>query len=129
MRRHLVASKHTLPERRSWCAAGSGLVPLVRPVSTMPVFTHGRHWMGMMLVVVLVVMLVLLVMMPSVIVTISGIKLRQELGRRWGNWERLACHKGCPCWRQPRGRIGMSLPLLRGFGLSGLLGQELRHWR
>ena len=61
---------------------------------------RGRHAMMMMPVVVLVMMLVMLVMMlvmtlmvmlmVLVAVTMLGIKLRQELGRRWPNRELLA---------------------------------------
>ena len=59
------------------------MVPLVRPVSILPVSTHGRRLMRMMLMVVLAVMLVMLVMMLVVTVTMLGIKLHHEFVRRW----------------------------------------------
>ena len=77
--------------------------------------------MLMMLVMMLMVML-----MALVAVTMPGIKLRQELGRRWRNRELLAGHQCCRCWWQSRGRIGMSLPLFR---VSGALCQKLWRWQ
>ena len=107
------------------------MAQLVGPVSTMPVSIHGHNLMRMMLVVVLVVMLLvmMLVIMLAWTVTMSGIKGRQELGHRWPNQECLTNHKGYRRWRQSRGRIGMSLPLLRRLGLSGSLRQKWRRWR
>ena len=84
--------------------------------------------MIMMVLVMLVPMLVMMMMvmiMVLVAVTMSGIMLRQELGRRLRNREWLAGHQGCRCWRQSSGAIGMSLPLLR---VSGLLRQKLWRW-
>ena len=109
------------------------MAPWVGPVPTMPVSTPGRHVVIMVLVVVLAMMLVMpLVMMlvtMLVAVTMSGIKLRQELGRRWQNWKLLAGHEGCRCWRQSPGGMGVPLPWLRGLGLSRELRQELWRWR
>ena len=93
------------------------MAPLLIPVSIMAASTLGCHLMMMMVVMMMLVLMMMVmlmvILMASMAVTMSGIKLRQELGRRRRNRESLACHQDCQCQRQSSGGIGLSLPLLR----------------
>ena len=56
------------------------------------VSTRGRHLMKMMVALMMLVIMLIVMLMVPVALTMSGIKLCQELGRRWWNQEWLSGH-------------------------------------
>ena len=92
----------------------------------MPVSTRGRHLMMMMVVLMILVMMLVMMLMVMLMVllalTMSGIKLRPELGHRWRNQERLASHQGCWSWRQSCRGIGMGMARLGPSSAGGCGG-------